>query len=166
MNQLLRTLLEEMTRNIGIDAHPARLEAIAKEVPHSIHLMPTPDNEQLANFNCVMHALNLIGLVDPPCSPIFGRFYADTAFIGFLIASNRLQPCPPESGAVVVWSSAGDIKHVGLVAEPGRATSKWGIGYIYEHALFEVPESYGDKLDFYGRLNAKNALTHLVEYCK
>ena len=165
MTQLLRALLEEMTQNVtAIKNHPARLEAIAVEIPHSIRVMPTPGDEPLGDFNCVMHALALVGRIKPPHSPVFGRFYADTGFLRFLIANKVLPPCAAENGALVVWSSADAIKHVGLVVGPGRATSKWGIGYVYEHALLEVPESYGDELLFYGAVNSAEALAQLHRY--
>lgn len=142
MTEKLRVLLEEMTQGSDpVETHPAKLEAISLIAPHDIRRLPTPFDEPLGDFNCVMHALDLTARLTEPCRPL-GHFYADTIFLGSLIQRSILRPSEEPIGALVVWSAAGAIKHVGIVVAQGRASSKWGIGHVWEHGLLEVPSSY------------------------
>ncbi len=154
-------MLDEMTgREVPVEEHPARLEETARIVPHSIRVLPTPSEE----FNCVMYALGLIGRIDEPSGRPFGRYYADTAFLQTLIDRGVLLPDEETEGSVVVWSASGLIRHVGLVAAPGRAVSKWGIANLYEHGLFEVPASYGSELAFYGQADPEESMACLCRF--
>jgi hypothetical protein len=147
----LRELLEAMTaKDISVEDQTHYLEEISKSVPHGIRLLPSPDDEPLDDYNCVMYALDIVGCFAEPCSPL-GRYYADTAFLSALIDSGDLVPAKESDGTIVVWSADGTIKHVGIVVSPGRAASKWGRGHLYEHGLFEVPQSYGDGVKFFKR---------------
>jgi len=143
--------------------HPAKLEELAFIVHHRISVLPKPHDEPLGDFNCVMHALDLTARLETP-NRLSGYFYADTVFLGSLIQRAILQPCGEAEGAIVVWSAAGTIKHAGLIVSQGRASSKWGIGHVYEHGLLEVPKSYGNELAFYGRLESEVALNLLTQY--
>ena len=157
----LRALLEDMTHDGSpIDSHPDRLAAIAQGVPHSIRVLPAPYDEPLDQFNCVMHALGLIARLESPCTPL-GRFLADTTFLRRLIDDGVLRGSKARSGAIVVWSTADAIKHVGLLVTESRAVSKWGIDHLCEHGLFEVPSSYGDRLSYYDPLDPEESIAQL-----
>jgi hypothetical protein len=43
---------------------------------------------------------------------------------------------------IIVYFRDGAPKHAGVVNEQ-RVTSKWGNGQFFEHAVFEVPMTYG-----------------------
>jgi hypothetical protein len=136
--------------------------APAEEIPHSIRILPAPSDEPLTEFNCVMHALGLIGRIDDPSGkPPFNGWYADTNFLRWLIARGLLGPCEPAAGAIVTWSAGSVLRHVGVVVAPNRAISKWGVGHLWEHGLLEVPASYGDDLAFYHPIDPESALRHL-----
>jgi len=155
MPENLRASLDEMTgRDVPVETHAERLEEIGAVFPHSVRVLATPSEE----FNCVMHALGLIGRFEEPSGRPFGRYYADTAFLQTLIDRGVLRPDEEREGAVVTWSASGSIRHVGLVASPGRAVSKWGIGNLYEHGLLEAPASYGSDLAFYGPADPEDAM--------
>ena len=161
----LRAALEEITGDgTCVETHPAKLEAIALEIRHNICVLPPPLDEPLENFNCVMHAFGLIKQIEPPCHPVSGRFYVDIIFFASLIDQAILQPCTQAQGTLVVWSSAGAVKHAGVVVAPGRASSKWGLGHLYEHDLHEVPTSYGDELTFYSAISTDDAKNYLSDY--
>jgi hypothetical protein len=167
MSERLRNLLEEMIKDhrvIPIESYPARLLEIAAEVSHTIRILPAPSGESLTEFNCVMHALNIVGRVQDPYGRPFARWYADTAFLRSLIDRGMLQPSKPITEAVVTWSSAEGLKHVGVLVAPDRAASKWGVGYLFEHGLLEVPVSYGDQLAFYSPLEPGDALIYLKQF--
>jgi hypothetical protein len=162
-NAELRRLLNEMTHDLNVKSHRGLLTAISTKISNTVRILPSPADEPLENFNCVMYALGLVGALEHPCSPL-GRFYAGTAFISSLISDGKLRPCEPDTGALVTWSSLEDLKHVGVLLAPDRAVSKWGIGYLYEHALLELPTTFGNQLAFYGALDADAALEHLHQF--
>ena len=154
-------LLKEMTNGGSrVETHPIQLEEIRREIAHTIQILPTPLGEELGNFNCVMLALDLVGCLGEPCSPL-GRFYADTAFLQSLIRESNTKECEAKAGALVVWRVGDTIKHVGTAVAPGRAASKWGIGHVYEHGLLDVPTSYGETINFYDPIESEHAFDHL-----
>lgn len=166
MSKRLRILLEEMTRDcrVPIDTYPATLATIRRKTAHTIRVLSAPLDEPLTEFNCVMHALGLVGRIEDPSGKGFNRWYADLGFLQSLIDRGILKPCAPTPGAVVTWSSAGRLRHVGVLVTRRRAASKWGIGYLYEHALLQVPTNYGDDLAFYSPLEPEDALNRLKAY--
>lgn len=161
----LRELLEEMTKaDLAVERHPERLEEIALVVPHGIKALPAPRDERLSDFNCVMYALDLVGMFEDPSGRPFGRFYADTEFLLVLVKAGHLVANDETEGAVVTWSHDGILKHVGLVKSPGQAVSKWGIGHLYEHGYFEVPTSYGSEVAFFKPLSSDHAFELLKRH--
>jgi hypothetical protein len=165
MSERLRILLDEITADVGaLRSFPAHLTAIADEAPHRIQVLAPPSDDLLTEPNCVMHALGLIGKLEDPCTPL-GRYYANTQFLQSLIDSGVLRPSDPVDGALVTWSSPGGLRHVGVLATPDRAVSKWSIGYLCQHGLLEVPATYGNNLAFYSPLGPdQDALALLARF--
>jgi hypothetical protein len=161
MGSELRSLIEKMVSDLDanpLDTHPQRLEEIARTVPHSIS--PLLSLEPLEKYNCVMHALGLVGKMTEYPHPL--RF-ASTAFVSHLVA-NVLQPCEPRINAFVVWSSEGATKHVGKLIVPNRAESKWGNGILCAHGIDEIPLRYGDVSGFYDAIEPDSVLDHLHRF--
>ena len=52
-------------------------------------------------------------------------------------------------GSVIVYFSDGRPVHAGRY-QNDRVTSRWGIGYLWEHGIWEVPSSYGDQYQLFG----------------
>jgi hypothetical protein len=157
----LRTLIEEMVRDLDanpLDAHPERLKEIARIVPHTISPLGSP--APLEKYNCVMHALGLLGRVTE--YPQLKRM-ANTEFVSYLV-TNVLQPCEPRPGALVAWSLAGEIKHIGRLIAPNRAESKWGDSILCAHDLDEIPLRYGEVSGFYGPIEPDSVLEHLDRF--
>jgi len=165
MSQRLRALLDKLTDNdvTKLASFPAGLAAISAEAPHSIRILSAPSSDPNTEPNCVMYALGLIGKLEDPCTPL-GRYYADMRFLRSLIDSGVLHPCSPTSGCLASWSSPGGLKHIGKLVTAYRAASKWGIGYVCEHALLEVPANYGDHISYYAPLKPDDALEHLARF--
>jgi hypothetical protein len=157
MTSPLRALIEDMINDLEknpVETHPARLAEIAETVPHTIE--PLPSTEPLERYNCVMHALGLIGRIDYE-HPLL---LAKTAFVRYLIAE-VLTPSELRVGALIVWSSTAGVQHVGKVIAPGRCESKWGIGILCAHGFDEIPLRYGEVSGFYGPIDPGKALDYL-----
>lgn len=56
--------------------------------------------------------------------------------------------------------------HAGLALDEQRVISKWGRGHLYEHELWEVPESYGICIRFFKQLPYEEALVYFVQFAK
>lgn len=56
----------------------------------------------------------------------------------------------PEEAVFVSYSRNGASTHLGIYRGKGVVESKWGgINAIFQHKIFQVPPSYGDKVLFY-----------------
>ena len=66
-------------------------------------------------------------------------------------------------GAVVIYFNGNQTKHVGLV-DGDRIRSKWGIGYVWRHSEFEVPEAYGDLIRYFKPVKRAAALSAYDAY--
>jgi len=56
--------------------------------------------------------------------------------------------------------------HAGLAQTNLRVISKWGIGHLYEHELWDVPESYGTSIRFFKQLPCEEALDLFVQFAR
>jgi len=68
-------------------------------------------------------------------------------------------------GDVVVYFSNAVPKHAAKM-NGSRVVSKWGLGHLWEHGLFEVPSIFGDDVRFFKRLARRAAVSAFVEFAK
>lgn len=71
-----------------------------------------------------------------------------------------------EGDLVFYFGDDEQFKHAGLSRTNGRLMSKWGIGHLYEHGVFEVPESYGTKVRFFRKLSYDLAFGHFMRFAQ
>jgi hypothetical protein len=144
----LRERLEQMTQDLSVETYPDKLAILARDIPHTIRMLPSPGGEPLDRYNCVMYVLGLIGRMRDPV--VGWHFRIGLRFLRWLIDNGLLQrAAEPRRGLIVTWSTPEGLKHVGILVSPDRAASKWSIGQLFEHGLIEVPTSYGLQLEFY-----------------
>ena len=53
-----------------------------------------------------------------------------------------------------------------LFAGEFQQPAKWGIGYLFEHELLEVPDSYGSEVRFFKGLVYASAIAYFVRFAK
>ena len=173
VDPLLRERLEQITsryRGADVEQQIEKVERLRQQCPHSITVLhrvkrARPEDGQ---FNCFMHALDLSS---PP--PLFVKILKSFAwvfpgpeFIQRLIQKQLLQATSvPTDGAVLIYSLDGTPKHAGKFAG-GMVVSKWGLGHMWQHQLWEVPASYGDSVDAFRRVDNETAAAWFVEYAK
>ena len=113
-----------------------------------------------------MHALE-ISSPPPLVAKIMGRFdvvYPGAEFIQSLISRQLLEETRgPEDGDVVLYFRDGAPKHAGKV-RGGAIISKWGLGHVWQHPAFEVPESYGDVIRIFKKVERESAGAWFVDY--
>lgn len=141
--ELRDALEQQIAQNYDFGSHSAQLEVLREKFQHSIAMLPF--DEECQNCNCVMYALDF--RMEEP-STLFGRFYANTDYLRWLIDQGHLVEVleAPIDGLLAVYWDGDRIKHVGVTRADGRIASKWGVGFLYEHGAWEVPSTYGDSI--------------------
>lgn len=154
----LRARLNAISKESNLQLHPRLIEELRSDEPHTIRVLEIVEvGEPAEDFNCVMFALDLIGCLEAPCSPL-GRYYMGPEFMDYLISEGHVSPIDgPKTGALAVYLRNNEILHVGVVHDNGMIHSKWGAGHVYEHDIWEVPESLGDEVRFFSGIRPDSA---------
>ena len=167
----LREALGRITTNYGgrnVCAQVAEVEHLRKRFPHSIAAVQlvadaTPGAGQ---FTCFMHALDLSS---PPelVVRIMERFdfvYPGADFIQSLIGHQLLDAVSEAEDDDILIYFAGDLPQHAGKAHDGIVESKWGLGHTWQHPVFEVPDSYGDRVLAFRRVGGDMAARWFVNY--
>jgi hypothetical protein len=138
----LRRELDEIVNGgkIGIADHSAVIAALASRYPHSIRQLPDLSR---GPYNCFTHAL---GLIDSDrVQRILQRDADWYGFAGIKVGSQFMARLIADK--LLVDHSAGELavyfvdvtpRHAGRVVGE-RIQSKWGIGNLWDHEVWEVP---------------------------
>ena len=183
---LLRKKLGELLEqeNLSIDETIDEIEKIRVEFPHSIQVAEQSHQEMvdLPFVNCVMYAFNL------RCDDLYRAIFkchrmrrssssrddnkiisADTEFVEFCIDQGLLSSIAGrerESGDLAVYFKSETCCHVGKLLDTGRIRSKWGMIELFEHDLGEVPDTYGDKVEYFESLKFEQSQDGFIAYAK
>jgi hypothetical protein len=166
----LRQRLEEMTHVDDVSRHPVLLAALTRERPNTVALLDSA--HPIRRYTCLMHVFDFAE--KPEYAAIathgLGRIYAAGAFAHWLLDRGLLVEVTHtdvrEGDLVFYFSDDGRFKHAGLCQTKGRVMSKWGIGHLYEHGVFEVPDSYGDKVRLFRNLSYEEAFGHFMRFAE
>lgn len=166
MSPTLRDRLAEITVNPRVQEHAALIEALRVGTSHSIAVQQSP--YPLARYTCGVHAFHLVG------KPAYERVatsgdsgtFAGTEFIEYLFKQKLMTPRPSEAAVLgdLVFYEGGQYPHVGLVTGPNRVLSKWGTGCLCQHAVWEVPTTYGNEVQYCVGLNEAASLALFLKY--
>lgn len=163
----LRHQLHQITDNGAPETHPQLIQELGREFPHSIDVAQgSAPNDR---YTCAMHAFDLVE--DPEYIAITKAaprdLFASPRFVERLIALGHLaELARPQPDALVVYLDGGAVKHIGRLLSETRVESKWGVGHLYYHGLFEVPSSYGSELRFFEPVDREFVLDRYVEYAR
>jgi hypothetical protein len=158
----LEALRRELSRltDLGVEEHERQIEGVRIARPHEVELVERADPAH--EFACVMYALGLantiagkLSIIDIPPAAIVRPEMLD-----FMRATGRLTEIDRREatqGAVVIYYRGNETKHVGLV-DGDKIRSKWGIGHVWRHPAFEVPDSYGDLIRYFEPVKRPAAL--------
>ena len=175
-NSELRQRLSDIT-----EREPAHHERLMRKLqgrhPHLITLIAVAPNpgrspEQYTYF---MYAFDMIQ--EPTVQRIMQwrnprtlrcDVYPGADFVRHLIGANLLVEiaCTEyEDGDVVIYYTETIPTHAGKMKGP-RVISKWGLGHLWEHGLYEVPSTFGDDVRFFTRLTRRAAVLAFVEFAR
>ena len=173
-NRDLRAALDEITCRFADDSLGQQIPAVAalrSQFGHDITLEreAVPSDVQSWKYTCFQHAFEL---VDPPRLIVnIAKFnhdiYPRAEFVAWLESTvlNTVSPQQATDDDVVLYLLAGVTKHVGR-CQSGRVVSKWGLGHLWRHRLFEVPLRYGSTVRFYRPLSRARSIEAFIEWAE
>lgn len=152
----LREALLDITKQytgLAVGEQVAAVRTLAEIGPHSIRAIRTVDLHDVRSwrFNC--HAFTF-GLWQ---RDEFWRLqdthpdaWPDGVFVvrHLLQAMSSVPPAEVPDEVAVLYFEGDQLKHSGLQRRES-VQSKWGDCHTWEHGLFEVPASYGERVAFY-----------------
>ena len=170
VDHALRQALDEITNlpDTEIPRHPEMIEALREQHGHTIHPAIDPDHAELGlpTYTCFMHAFRLarseIAYRIASCLP---STFPGSDFVDYL-AHTRLREKPSgATGDVVVYWADGRPSHAGVLRD-GRVVSKWGIGQLWDHLVFEVPAKYGDRTRYFEPVDQRESEHAFIEFAR
>ena len=153
--RVLRQRLQNILTEEKGKLHETKIVQLATRYPRAfIEAMPQISQKNQI-FNCFMHVLNLVDRVEPNIYREDNkkwRFFIDSSFFRKLygtdiesgISIDQLEP-----NDLVVYYKGQQKMHVGRYIAPNLVESKWGIGPLFRHGLWDVPKSYGETLKYF-----------------
>lgn len=120
------------------------------QIPTELEIINSPPPEE-ENYNCFVYVLGLQNDI---------RFLGNkgwnfTRNLGPVfdeMISNKILKtvAKPATGNMIVYrANDNSISHVGLMENEKVVVSKWSWGPLLKHVIFDVPDHYGDKIEFY-----------------
>ena len=125
---------------------PAEFEAhIRSQLPTDLQVIAPPPAYS-GNYNCFVFAFGL----ESDSSFLGGQNPIQKEFVRYLLSRNILERVEkPERGSLVFYEdNSGAITHAGIMRSEDDVISKWMWGATIEHALWDVPSSFGDTFFF------------------
>jgi hypothetical protein len=148
----LRQELERIVTTEIVRVHERLIVNLAVKYP-SAHLVVVPPDPSCDHaYNCFMHALHLVGRLQPNVVQTQAdeiRFLVDSVFFRKLFETGLLEEIPEsmlQPNDLIVYYKSRHKRHVGRYLAPDLIESKWGIGPLMQHGLWDVPLSYGQRL--------------------
>ncbi len=162
---MLRRRLRDMIAVSDAYRHPSLLRRLSRIHRNSIR--PLPSSHPIYRYTCLMHVFSFAEHPDYIAIAQHGqgRVYAGADFAHWLIARGLLMPLrsdDAQAGDLVFYFEDGQFKHAGMITGDGRVVSKWGSGQLYEHDLYEVPDSYGDDVRYFASLSCDAAFEYFT----
>lgn len=150
----------ELDGTVTIVAHPRTVMSLRNIKPHAIVHIADADTLD----TCVTYTFGFlsregyrrIALLD-----VFaGRDFMEWLVRAYLVPRDR----PAEEGDIVLYFYNDVWKHIGTLVGKGRVRSKWGTFPVYEHGMWEIPASYGDRVILAQPLDPDDAYRLFLKY--
>jgi hypothetical protein len=166
---MLRSRLTQITEQEPVSQHAHLLEELHTEVTHDIQQQPSAIS--IAEYTCAVHAFDLVGdeRYVEIASSLLGRTFAGKGFIDFLLHQGMLTSRDDGVillGDLIIYFCGHDFRHIGRVVGPDRVLSKWGRGLLVKHGLWEVPEVYGNRVEYFVGLDKELSFALFQRYAE
>jgi hypothetical protein len=132
--------------NETISGHCDRVAALRAEFPHTIRCIGQP-----VDGTCVPYAFGLLDGTPRLVAELEGLgVKAGGAFVQWLMDEEHLVEIETaRTNGLALYFDQGSWKHVGIMNDGDRVTSKWGTYGVFDHRLSEVPGDYGNQVRFF-----------------
>lgn len=166
----LREQLEEIADRYGADRVAEQIPRIAElkgRFPPSISLLQAaiPDKPEAFQFNCYQHSFGLARAENvTPNTKEYWHVFPGREFVQFLLNA-RLEEIRADNardGDHVIYAGL-EIEHAGFVWGE-RIDSKWGLGHLWRHGVYDVPLGYGNHVRYFPRLTSETCVGAFLEY--
>jgi len=166
--ELRKAVGDIITKEQDVSRHPALISALTD---HTIRPLRRGDARKPAaeRYNSFGYALDLADSERHiAVATHFRNIHCDSAFVSYLLKNGSLEEAPADAlrkGDVVIYFHNADPTHAGKVFGD-RVISKWGLGSLWEHALFEIPASYGNDVHYFRALGPGAAEAAFLKYAQ
>jgi hypothetical protein len=167
----LREALRHLTQNYSGRNVRGQVDEVAhlrKRFSHSIRPVVLVEDAHPGpgQFNCFMHALDMA----PPPGAVaklmerFDHVYPGSEFVRLLVERRFLKATSEaREGDLLVYFSEKMPKHAGRIRGE-LVVSKWGLGHVWSHGVFELPSSYGNDVRTFKAVDGRLAAKWFVAY--
>jgi hypothetical protein len=95
-------------------------------------------------------------------------YQASPWFLTWLLSKKILEEDSAHENALIIYcDKERHCTHAGLVTRDGRVKSKWGeLPGIHVHEIWQVPESYGEKIKYYRLPKIHDIEDSFKEFCE
>ena len=120
------------------------------QIPSELEIITSPPTEE-ANYNCFVYVLGLqndrrfLGNGGWEFTRKPGSVFDEMISASILESVN----VPKSRDMILYRAREGMISHVGLMGDANTVVSKWSWRPLLKHNVFDVPDHYGDKVEFY-----------------
>ncbi len=155
-----------MTLNVDLSTHNCELQNLSREWPNQIGVLDSKID--LSQYTCLMYAFSF---TDNPDYIYYAyrNVYAGKEFAEWLLYSGELKEKHQDdanSGDLIFYLDRHQFCHVGIMQSPTTVISKWGIGNLYRHSIWEVPTSYGNLVRIFESIAPKVAWDAFEAYAE
>ena len=167
----LRARLDTITSSPP-DEQLTAIEELRAEFSHSIVLREGANSSHIP-FNCYEFAFDIAGA--PAVNIILTegdakkneKLAVTDDFVSGLLREVLAERTPDSvtDGDIIIYFDNNTPTHAGKVKK-GRVVSKWGTGHLWEHAIYEVPLSYGNRHKFFLPVDRDDILVRFIQYAK
>lgn len=159
-------MLREVTKPADAAGLKQQIQQIADltcQYPHTTTLIEE-NTEGKPHFNCYQLAL---GLRDFKFHNGFWTVFLGRDFVEFLVNAllEETDIQNATNGDIVIYVDS-EIEHAGRIRNgPNEAVeSKWGLGHVWCHDVYEVPENYGDTVRFFKGISQEESIRAVHDF--
>lgn len=154
-----REQLKDLTTTPSRDGQIMRMNKLNDEFARSLKSLEMGAN----NYNCFMYALGVEG--DEDVKDILSanpQIKFGSSYITKLIDTEVL--VEDIHGSVVLYFNGDKPLHAARRLHNGLCISKWGMGLLWQHELYDLPLNYGDRHAFFNLSSSAAAVEAFKKY--
>lgn len=167
-NPALRRELDAASKLIVLGEYRERLQSLQSNFGHTISILPD-EHAPIERFNYFAFALGLWNHDtyvmhvdrDDNSAIVNSEFLLRMIKDGALV---EIEASKARESDMIVYFHKEQATHAGVVASAGYPMSlhsKWGGNEVHQHAVWEVPAAYGDRVCFFHRPETEVSLSRL-----